>query len=245
MSGHSKWSTIKHKKGAADAARGKLFTKIIKEITVAARIGGGDPGTNPRLRAAVDRAKVSNMPRDTMERAIKKGTGELEGVNYEEMVYEGYGPEGVAIMMDITTDNKNRTAAEIRKILSRKNGSLGSTNCVGWMFEKKGLITVPHEAIDEDSLLELVLEAGAEDMSREEEVYEIVTPPDAFSDVMAALEDKDVKTQSAEVTRIQTAGEPVKVEDKDKAGQIMTLLEELEDHDDVSSVATNFDFDGA
>lgn len=244
MSGHNKWSSIKHKKAAADAKRGKVFTKIIKEVTVAARMGGGDPDDNPRLRAAVDRAKAANMPKDTLERAIKKGTGELEGVNFEEMVYEGYGPEGVAVIMDITTDNKNRTAAEVRKILSRKNGSLGSTNCVGWMFDKKGLIMVDAAGVSEEKLLELVLEAGAEDLERvNDESFEIVTPPDSFSDVMAVLEANGIKVENAEVTRIQTSGEKVFLEDAAKAKQVADLLEELEDNDDVSSVASNFDWD--
>ena len=242
MSGHNKWSSIKHKKGAADAKRGKIFTKIIKEITVAAKIGGGDPDSNARLRAAIDRAKAANMPRDTMERGIKKGTGELEGVNYEEMVYEGYGPEGVAIIMDIMTDNKNRTAAEVRQILNKKGGSLGSTNCVGWMFEKKGVINIAADASDEDTLMELVLEAGAEDMSLEDDGFEVLTPPDAFSDVMAALEKAGIKAENAEVTRVQTSGEPVRIEDPDKAQKIVNLLENLDDNDDVSGLATNFDF---
>ena len=242
MSGHNKWSSIKHKKGAADAKRGKIFTKIIKEITVAAKIGGGDPAANPRLRAAIERARAVNMPGDTMERGIKKGTGELEGVHYEEMVYEGYGPEGVAIILDIMTDNKNRTAAEIRQILSKKGGSLGSSNCVGWMFEKKGIINIAADASDEDSLMELVLEAGAEDVSVEGEGFEVVTPPDAFSDVMAALEKVEIKTENAEVTRVQTSGEPIRIDDPDKAQKVMDLLEDLDDHDEVSGLATNFDF---
>lgn len=242
MSGHNKWSSIKHKKGAADAKRGQMFTKIIKEITVAARLGGGDPELNPRLRAAIERAKAANMPRDTMERGIKKGTGELEGIQYEEIVYEGYGPDGVAIIMDIMTDNKNRTAADIRQILSRKGGSLGSTGCVGWMFEKKGVITIPGDAMGEDKLMELVLEAGAEDMTLEDGVFEVITPPDAFSDVLAALEQAGVKTENAEVTRIQTSGEPVRYTDPGKAQKVIDLLETLDEHDDVSSLASNFDF---
>jgi len=242
MSGHSKWASIKHKKGANDAKRGQVFTKIIKEISVAARMGGGDITSNARLRAAIERAKASNMPRDNVERAIKKGTGELEGVNYEELTYEGYGPEGVAIIMDITTDNKNRTAAEIRKILSRKNGSLGSSNCVAWMFEKKGVINIDAKAIGEDELMELVLEAGAEDMSREGDSYEVLTAPDMFSAVLEAIGKRSIPVENAEVTRIQTSGEPVKVQG-DKAKQVMDLLEELEEHDDVTSVSSNFDFD--
>jgi len=241
MSGHSKWASIKHKKGANDAKRGQVFTKVIKEITVAARMGGGDLTANARLRAAIERAKAANMPRDTMERAIKKGTGELEGVSYEEFCYEGYGPEGVAIIMDITTDNKNRTAAEIRKILNRKNGSLGSTNCVAWMFEKKGVINIDEKAIGEDELMELVLEAGADDMSREGDSYEVITAPDAFSAVLAALGEKKIPVENAEVTRIQTSGEPVRLTGE-KVRQVMDLLESLEEHDDVNSVSSNFDY---
>jgi len=241
MSGHSKRASIKHKKGANDAKRGQIFTKVIKEITVAARMGGGDMNSNARLRAAIERAKASNMPRDTMERAIKKGTGELEGVNYEEFSYEGYGPEGVAIIMDITTDNKNRTAAEIRKILSRKNGSLGSSNCVAWMFEKKGVINIDVAIIGEDALMELVLELGAEDMSKEGDTYTVLTAPDAFSSVLAGLGEKKIAVENAEVTRVQTSGEPVRITG-DKARQVMELLEALEEHDDVTSVSSNFDF---
>lgn len=241
MSGHSKWASIKHKKGANDAKRGQIFTKVIKEITVAARMGGGDINSNARLRAAIERAKASNMPRDTMERAIKKGTGELEGVNYEELCYEGYGPEGVAIIMDLTTDNKNRTAAEIRKLLSRRNGSLGSSNCVAWMFEKKGVIIVNEKAIAEDALMELVLDAGAEDMSKTGDSYEIITAPESFSAVLSALGEKKIPVDNAEVTRLQMSGEPVRLTG-DKARQVMDLLEELEEHDDVNSVSSNFDF---
>lgn len=241
MSGHSKWASIKHKKGANDAKRGQIFTKVIKEITVAARMGGGDLTANARLRTAIEKAKASNMPRDTMERAIKKGTGDLEGVNYEELTYECYGPEGVAIIVDITTDNKNRTAAEIRKILSRKNGSLGSANCVSWMFEKKGVINIDASLIGEDALMELVLDAGAEDMSREGDSYEVITAPENFTAVLTVLGEKKIAVENAEVTRIQTSGEPVKVEG-DKANQVMSLLEDLEEHDDVTSVSSNFDF---
>ncbi|MCK4906810.1 MAG: YebC/PmpR family DNA-binding transcriptional regulator [Spirochaetes bacterium] len=243
MSGHSKWSTIKHKKGAADAKRGKIFTKLIKEITMSSRIGGGDINANPRLRTAVDKAKAANLPKDTMDRAIKKGTGELSGVNYEEMVYEGYGPEGVAIIMEITTDNKNRTAAEIRKILSRRNGSLGSTNCVAWMFEKKGIINIDTGQIAEDDLMEIVLEAGAEDLQKYGDTYEVLTPPDAFSEVLAVLREKNIEVENSEVSRVQTSGESIKVKNNDKSEQIMSLLEELEEQDDVSSVSSNFEMD--
>jgi len=244
MSGHNKWSTIKFKKGAADAKRGKLFTKIIKEITLAARLGGGDIDANPRLRTAIDKAKAANMPKDNMERAIKKGTGELEGVAYEEMVYEGYGSASVAIIMDITTDNKNRTAAEIRSILSKKGGSLGSTNCVGWMFEKKGLIFINSEDAEEETLMELVLEAGAEDMTVEDEGFEIVTSVDSFSDIVATLQKAEIKIASAEIVRIQTSGEPVTIDNPEKAEKVIALLEELEDHDDVSSISSNFVYNG-
>ncbi len=244
MSGHNKWSTIKFKKGAADAKRGKIFTKIIKEVTLAARLGGGDVDANPRLRTASDKAKAANMPKENMERAIKKGTGELEGVAYEEMVYEGYGSASVAIIMDITTDNKNRTAAEIRSILSKRGGSLGSTNCVGWMFEKKGLIFINSEDAEEEVLMELVLEAGAEDMTVEEDGFEIITSLDSFGDIVATLQKAEITIASAETTRIQTSGEPVNIDNPEKAEKVIALLQELEDHDDVSSISSNFVYSG-
>ena len=190
MSGHSKWATIKHKKAAVDARRGKVFTKLIRELTSAARMGGGDADSNPRLRTAVAAAKTANMPSDTIQRAIKKGTGELPGEVYEEITYEGYGAGGVAILVDVLTDNKNRTVAEIRHLFAKHGGNLGETGCVAWMFARKGLITLNTNQIDEDTLLELVLEAGGDDIKTEADVYEIVTAPEAFEDVRSALEQK-------------------------------------------------------
>ena len=238
MSGHSKWSSIKHKKGAADAKRGKMFTKLIKEITVAARMGGGDPGGNPRLRAAIAAAKAENMPKENIERGIKKGTGELEGVNYEETNYEGYGPGGVAVLVDCLTDNKNRTVAEVKHLFERNGGSLGEPGCVAWIFEKKGLISIDREKIDEERLLELVLEAGAEDVSDEEDQFEVITSPSDFEPVRKAIDDAGVSYALAEVTMIPK--NTVKLEGK-KAQQMLSLMEALEDNDDVSHVYANFD----
>ena len=240
MSGHSKWSSIKHKKAATDAKRGKIFTKLIKEITVAARMGGGDIDANPRLRAAVLAAKSENMPKDNIERAIKKGTGELEGVSYEESIYEGYGPGGTAILLDVLTDNKNRTVAEIRHILSKNNGNLGEAGCVAWIFDKKGLITVKAENISEDDLMELALEAGADDMRLEDDIYEIVTQPVAYEEVKKALAEQQIETESTELTMIPK--NTVKVSEKE-AEQLLKLMDLLEDHDDVNNVYSNFDIE--
>ena len=237
MSGHSKWSTIKHKKAAKDARKGKLFTKLIKEITVAARIGGGDINANPRLRTAVMTARANSMPGDNIERAIKKGTGELEGVSYEEIQYEGYGPGGVAILAQVLTDNKNRTVSEVRRLFTKHSGNLGETGCVAWMFDKKGLIAVEKSQIDEDRLMGLVLEAGAEDVREEGELFEIVTQPENFERVKEALERGKVVLASAQVTMV-----PKNMVDVDEkhAEPILKLMEELEDHDDVQSVSANF-----
>jgi len=202
MSGHSKWSTIKHKKGAADAKRGKIFTKVIKEITVAARIGGGDIDGNPRLRLAVQKAKEVNMPQENVTRAIKKGTGELEGVQYEEISYEGYGPGGVAIFMEVMTDNKNRTVGELRAILGKNGGNMGENGCVAWIFEQKGLITVKMSEKGEEELLELAIDAGGDDMQTVDDYYEITTSVESFESVRKAIEDAGIKTQSSELTRI-------------------------------------------
>jgi YebC/PmpR family DNA-binding regulatory protein len=237
MSGHSKWSSIKHKKAAKDAKRGKLFTKLIKEITIAARMGGGDINANPRLRTAVLTAKGSSMPADNIERAIKKGTGELEGVSYEEIQYEGYGPGGAAIMVQVLTDNKNRTVQELRRLFTQHGGNLGENGCVAWMFDKKGLITVEKSQIEEDRLFGLALEAGAEDVREEDGVFEIITPPEDFHKVQEALEKEKIATASAQVTMIPKNTVTV---DATHAGQILTLTEELEDHDDVQNVAANF-----
>ncbi len=238
MSGHSKWSTIKRKKGAADAKRGKLFTKIIKEIMVAARLGGGDINANPRLRTAVNLAKAENMPKENIERAIKKGTGELEGVNYEELVYEGYGPGGVAMMLEVMTDNKNRTVADVRHIFSKHNGSLGESGCVSWMFEKKGLILIDKSHADEDRLIEVALDAGALDVKDAGKDFEVTTSPPNFEAVKKALEEAGFKLNYAEVTMVPQS--TVKLTGKE-AEQMLKLMEGLEDSDDVQKVYANFD----
>ena len=239
MSGHSKWATIKHKKGAADAKRGKVFTRLIKEVMVAARMGGGNPDGNPRLRAAVLAAKAENMPKDNIDRAIKKGTGELEGVNYEEIMYEGYGTAGVAILVDIMTDNRNRAASEIRHIFSRNGGNLGEAGCVAWMFNKKGSIVFDKKAIPEEELIELALEAGAEDVKDEENQFEVVTSLEDFANVKAAFDDRGLKYELAEITMLpQTT---VAIEDTKTAQQLLRLMDALEDSDDVQNVYANFD----
>jgi len=238
MSGHSKWSSIKHKKGAADAKRGKIFTKIIKEITVATRIGGGDPDGNPRLRTAIMGAKSKNMPVDNITRAIKKGTGELEGIQYEEHTYEGYGPGGAAIFLEAMTDNKNRTVSEIRAALGKAGGNLGENGCVGWMFEKKGLITVKAEAKSEDELMELAIDAGADDLQTVDEQYEITTAVENFEAVRKALEDAGVAMELAEITRIPQ--NTVSIDEK-KGKALLKLMDILDDHDDIQKAYSNFD----
>lgn len=238
MSGHSKWSTIKHKKAAKDAKRGKLFTKFIKEITVAARMGGGDLNSNPRLRTAVQTARDNSMPNENIERAIKKGTGELEGVSYEEVSYEGYGPGGVAFLVQVLTDNRNRTVSDIRRLFNKHGGSLGETGCVAWMFDSKGLIVVSREAVEEEALLGLALEAGAEDVIEGDDAFEIVTRPEDFAAVRESLESGGVPMVSAEVTMIPK--NTTRLVGKE-AEQTLSLTEELEDHDDIQSVAANFD----
>ncbi len=238
MSGHSKWSTIKHKKGAADAKRGKIFTKVIKEITVAARIGGGDVDGNPRLRLAVQKAKEVNMPQENVTRAIKKGTGELEGVQYEEISYEGYGPGGVAIFMEVMTDNKNRTVGELRATLGKNGGNMGASGCVAWIFEQKGLITVQVSDKNEEELLELIIEAGGDNMQTVEDYYEITSSIENFEPVRKAIEDAGIKTQSSELTRIPQ--NTVKVEEK-HCKSLLRLMDALEDHDDIQKVYSNFD----
>lgn len=237
MSGHNKWSTIKHKKGAADAKRGKVFTKLIKEITVAAKLGGGDPDGNPRLRTAIDKAKAENMPKDNVERAIKKGVGGLEGVNYEEITYEGYGPGGTAVLVEVMTDNRNRTVSDVRSIFSKCNGNMGETGCVSWLFNQKGLLVFP-EGTDFDKLFEAAIEAGADDVTDEGDQIEVLTDPSSFNDVKAALEAAGFKADSAEVTMIpQTM---VKLEGK-QAEQMLKLMDRMEDNDDVQNVYANFD----
>ncbi|MEW5736569.1 MAG: YebC/PmpR family DNA-binding transcriptional regulator [Thermodesulfobacteriota bacterium] len=238
MSGHNKWSTIKHKKGAADAKRGKVFSKIIKEITLAARLGGGDINGNPRLRSAVLAAKAENMPKDNIERAIKKGTGELEGASYEEFTYEGYGPGGAAVLVHCLTDNKNRSAAEVRHIFAKCGGNMGEAGCVGWMFSKKGIITVDKKNATEDAIMEAALDAGAEDVKDDGETWDILTAPEDFDAVKEALEGKSIALESAEVTLVPATRQEVKGKE---AEQMLRLLETLEDHDDVQDVYTNAD----
>lgn len=238
MSGHNKWSTIKHKKGAADAKRGKVFSKYIKEITVAAKMGGGDLSMNARLRTAVNAAKAVNMPKDNIDRAIKRGTGELDGVTYEEMVYEGYGPAGVAIMVEILTDNKNRAVAEVRHTFAKHNGNLGETGCVSWLFDKKGYMTVEKGNISEDALMELALEAGADDVIDEGDVFGVYTAPTELDNVKEALEKKGIKFASASVSMIPQ--NTIKLEGK-HAEQMLKLMDKLEDSDDVQNVYSNFD----
>jgi YebC/PmpR family DNA-binding regulatory protein len=238
MSGHSKWAGIKHKKAKVDAQRGRTFTKIIREITVSARVGGGDPDGNPRLRLAIDKAKAVNMPQDNIQRAIQKGTGELPGTSYEEYIYEGYGPGGVAVLLEILTDNKNRTAPEIRKAFAKYGGNLGESGCVAWMFEKKGLIQVDAAAADEDRLLSVVLEAGAEDVRRSDDTFEVITVPKDLGRVKESLEKEKIEIVEGEVTMLpQTT---VKLEGK-QAQHMLQLMETLEEHDDVQNAYANFD----
>jgi len=242
MSGHSKWSTIKHKKAAVDARRGKLFTKAIRELTSAARAGGGSPEANPRLRTAIAAAKSANMPTDTIQRAIKKGTGELPGEVYEEVTYEGYGAGGVAILVDVLTDNRNRTVAEIRHLFAKHGGNMGEAGCVAWMFGRTGLITVDMNQIDEDTLLEIVLEAGGDDVRVEGDVYEIRTTPETFEEVRTALEQRGLTMGLAELTLLPQS--TIQVDGK-QAEQVIRLMEILDDHDDVRKAYANFDIPDA
>lgn len=238
MSGHSKWSSIKHKKGAADAKRGKVFTKLIKEITVAARMGGGDPDANPRLRTAIQAAKDENMPKDNLERAIKKGTGDLEGQNYEEITYEGYGPGGAAVLIESLTDNKNRAVAEIRHIFSKCAGNLGENGCVGWMFEKKGYIVTEKEAVDEDVLMETAIEAGAEDVREDGSNFEIITETGDFDQVKEAIANASISYIVAEITMLPQSTTSLEGKEAEK---MVKLMEMLDDCDDVQKVYTNAD----
>jgi YebC/PmpR family DNA-binding regulatory protein len=240
MSGHSKWSTIKRKKAVTDARRGKVFTQVIKEITVAAKLGGGDPSSNARLRFAIDKAKASNMPADNIKRAIQKGTGELPGVNYEDAVYEVYGPGGVAIIIETVTDNKNRTISDIRHILERNHGKIATSGSVAFQFHKKGIILVPKSVVPEDDLLSIILDAGAEDMKIEGDEYSIICTPENFEKVRQAIISKSIKIESAEILLV--ADNTVKVEGKD-AENLLKLMEILEDYDDVQKVHANFDID--
>jgi len=239
MSGHSRWAGIKHKKGLADAKRGKLWTKIVREIAIAAKIGGGHPDANPRLRKAMDDARDANMPADNIKKAIQRGTGELPGVSYEELVYEGYGPSGVALIVEVTTDNKNRTAGEIRRTFSQHGGNLGETGSVGWMFSSKGLMTVEKSKATEDQLMTVALDAGAEDIQSEDpDVFEVTTQPADFEKVKKALETAQIPVASAEVTMLPKTY--VKLTGA-SAGQMLSLMNALEDHDDVKNVYANFD----
>ena len=245
MSGHSKWATIRRKKGALDAKRGKLFTKLIKELTIAAREGGGDPAGNPRLRLAIDNAKAANMPADNIDRAIKKATGELEGITISELTYEGYGPGGIALLVEVATDNKNRTVAEVRHIFSKHSGNMGESGSVAWMFEKKGIITLPkqdksEDDILEDDILEVVLNAGAEDMRTEDEYFEIQTDVESFESVRKALADKNLSMENASLQWIAKNTVTISGENAEK---MMKLIEGLEDCDDVQNVYSNADFD--
>jgi YebC/PmpR family DNA-binding regulatory protein len=242
MSGHSKWATIKHKKGAADAKRGKIFTRLIKEITIAAKGGGGDPDGNPRLRTAILAAKAENMPAENIKRAIQRGTGELEGLSYEESMYEGYGPGGVAIMVQVLTDNKNRAVSEIRHAFSKNNGNLGELGSVGYLFSKKGLIIVDKAKANEDKLTEIALEAGAEDLSDEGDTWEVITDPKDYDAVLAAIKAAKITPEHSEVTMIASTYQKL---EGTQATAMMRLLETLEDLDDTQNVYTNFDMDEA
>jgi len=241
MSGHSKWHSIKHKKAVKDAKRGKIFTKHIRSIQAAARFGGGDPENNASLRLAIQKAKADNMPWDTIERAIKRGTGSLPGQNFESITYEAYGPCGVAIMIDALTDNKNRTVAELRHLLSKHGGNMGESGCVAWLFENKGYIVIPKSAISEDELMEIIISAGAEDMNLEDDTYEIYTEPKDYEAVHSALTDAGIKITTAEITMIPKT--TVKITDLSSAEKILKLMDVLQDHDDVQNVYSNFDIE--
>lgn len=238
MSGHSKWHSIRHKKGMVDAKRGQIFTKLIKEITVAARLGGGDPEANPRLRAVILKAREANMPKENIERAIKKGTGELEGYNLEEVIYEGYGPQGVAIIIDTMTDNRNRTTAEIRSILTKSGGHLGESGCVSWIFEKKGVITLSAEKYDENTVMEIALDAGADDVRKDGDLYEVITTPENYEAVRKAFIEKEMEIIMSDIMRVPKTTVPL---DERGAEKVLMLMERLEDNDDVQHVAANFD----
>lgn len=243
MSGHSKWSTIKRKKGANDAKRGKIFTRLIKEITVAARSGGGDPEGNPRLRTAIAAAKAENMPKDNISRAIKKGTGEIAGEVYDEILYEGYGPGGVAVLVECLTDNRNRTVADVRHYFAKNNGNLGESGCVNWMFDKKGMIVVDKAGVSEEELMDMALEAGAEDVVEEESEFQILTTAEDFENVRGELEAGGMQYLDASISMIPQ--NTVDVADEKTARSLMKLMESLEDHDDVQNVYANFDIDDA
>lgn len=244
MGGHSHWAGIKHKKAIVDAKKGKVFTKILREITIAAKMSGGNPDQNPRLRRAMDDARAANMPLDNVKRAIMKGTGQLPGVTYEEITYEGYGPGSTAVIVECTTDNKNRTFSEVRKIFTSRGGSIGTTGCVSYMFKSKGVIVVDKEAIGEDELMDLALEAGAEDVRNDGSVYEVITAPDeSFETVKKAIEDKGITPESAELTMLPDT--EVNITDEHVAESIMKMMDELDNHDDTKNVYSNYNIDDA
>lgn len=242
MAGHSKWAQIKRKKAVVDAKRGQVFTKIIKEITVAARLGGGDEDANPRLRQAVLSAKAANMPADNVKRAVQKGTGELPGISYEEAIFEGYGPGGVAVMVEVTTDNHKRTVAELRHLITKHGGNLGETGCVAWMFKRKGLITIEKISVDEESLLDSILTGGGDDFSDEDDVYVVESAPDQMITVREQLEADGFSVKSSEIMQMPQSSVSVEGE---TAKRVIQLLEVLDDHDDVQKVSANFDVDDA
>jgi len=240
LAGHSKWANIKHRKAAQDAKKGKVFTKVAKEITVAAKLGGGDPEMNPRLRMALDKAKAVNLPKDNVDRAIKKGTGEGNEANFEDVMYEGYGPEGVAILVQALTDNKNRTVSEVRSTMAKKNGNMGEAGCVSWIFEKKGVISIPLDNIGEDQIMSLAIDAGAEDVETGDDSYEIICDPADYEDVKKTIESENIAYEYAEVTMRPKTTIEVK---GDNAKKVINLIEALEDLDDVQEVYANFDID--
>jgi len=239
MSGHSHWAGIKHKKAANDAKRGKIWSKIARMIIVAAKSGGGDPAANLTLRYAIDKAKAANMPKDTIEKAIKKGTGEVEGVSFEEVLYEGYGPSGIAIMVEALTDNRNRTTPEVKRIFEKHNGSLGTSGCVNWMFSKKGLITVNTANADEEQLLEIALSAGADDMQHTGDAFELTCEPGAYEELKKTLQDREIPTEVTEISMVPQS--TIAVNDERTAKKIISLMEAFDDHDDVQNVYANFD----
>ena len=239
MAGHSHWANIARKKAVVDAKRGKLWSKLARMIIVAAKNGGGDPSANLTLRYSIDKAKAANMPKDTIEKAIKRGTGDIEGVSFESIQYEGYGPSGVAIVVETLTDNRNRTAPEIKRIFEKHGGSLGTPGCVNWMFNKKGLITVSTSSVQEDDLMELALGAGAEDMVNEGEVYEITCDPSSYEELKKTLEDKQIPTEVAEISMVPQTMVPI--EDEHTARKVISLMEAIDDHDDVQNTYANFD----
>jgi YebC/PmpR family DNA-binding regulatory protein len=239
MSGHSHWAGIKYKKAAADAKRGKIWSKVARMIIVAAKNGGGDPAANLSLRYAIDKAKAANMPKDTIEKAIKKGTGEVEGVTFEEVLYEGYGPSGVAIMVEALTDNRNRTTPEVKRLFEKHGGSLGTSGCVNWMFSKKGLITVNISSADEEQLLDIALSAGADDMENVGDVFEITCEPNAYEELKKTLQEKEISTEVAEISMVPQNTIPINNEQTAK--KIISLMEAFEDHDDVQNTYSNFD----